>query len=129
MAVVAVAVGIALLPVLTPALPGNAAPVDFVLVLSIVVVLLWASSRRKRLHFPYAIPMAVLLWAGTVAGMLGRYPERSVLALGQASEKGEVHMIEVLMRHCDPIVSRHRIGIQIMVAWKLVPGGLKGAAR
>src|SRR5439155_4587313 len=41
-AVVAVAVGIALLPVLTPALPGNAAPVDFVLVLSIVVVLLWA---------------------------------------------------------------------------------------
>ena len=79
----AAALGIALLPVLVPKLPGNAAPVDAILLLAAGATVLWAGSTGRRLRLPYAVPVTVLVVAGAVAAMLGDFPVRGVLAVVQ----------------------------------------------
>jgi O-antigen ligase len=78
-----IALGIVCLPLLLPALPGNAAPVDLVLAAGIVGVLFSGSSTGATLHVPYIVPSAILVGTGLLAGALGRYPGVSVLAVSQ----------------------------------------------
>ena len=82
-AVGAVAVGLAFLPMLVPPLPGNAAPVDLLLLSAIVGVLLWAGANELRLHIPYALPVGILVVAGALSALLGPFPTAGALALFQ----------------------------------------------
>jgi hypothetical protein len=82
-ALTAAAAGIALLPLLAPKLPGNAAPVDAVLLLAIGATLLWAGGTGQRLRFPYAVPVTVLVVAGCLAALLGDFPLVGMVALVQ----------------------------------------------
>lgn len=79
----ATALGIALLPLLTPRLPGNAAPVDAILLLAIGATLLWAGGTSQPLRFPYAVPVTVLVLAGSMAALLGDFPATGAAALVQ----------------------------------------------
>jgi cell division protein FtsW (lipid II flippase) len=79
----AAALGIVLLPLLHPKLPGNAAPVDVTLLLAVTATLLWAAASGQRVRFPYVVPVTVLVVAGTVAALLGDFPQRGAVALVQ----------------------------------------------
>lgn len=79
----AAAFGIALLPLLAPKLPGNAAPVDAVFLLAIAVTFMWAGTTDQRFRLPYALPVTVLVLAGAVAALLGDYPESGFVAVVQ----------------------------------------------
>jgi hypothetical protein len=83
LALAAAAVGIALLPLLVPKLPANAAPVDAFLLLAIGGSLMWAALAGHRVRLPYAIPVTILVLAGALAAMLGEYPLRGGLAVVQ----------------------------------------------
>jgi hypothetical protein len=83
LAVKLVAASVACLPVLIPQLPGNAAPDDFLLIAAVGALLVWAASTGSRIHVPYVMPMGVLLGSGALAALLGHYPARGALALGQ----------------------------------------------
>lgn len=77
------AASLVLLPVLLPTGPGNSAPVDVVIGLSIAVALLWAGSAGPRLTLPYAVPVAVTMAAGAIAAMAGPLPGLGLLELAQ----------------------------------------------
>jgi hypothetical protein len=77
----AVAGAIASLPLLVPAGPANTAPADAVIFAAIVVTLLWAASTRQRLKFPYVIGVGVMVTAGCLAALLGKYPHEGAIAL------------------------------------------------
>jgi O-antigen ligase len=77
------ALGIVLLPLLVPSLPGNAAPVDVILLLSAAATLLWAGWAGHRLRLPYVLPVALLVTAGSIAALLGHYPVRGALTVAQ----------------------------------------------
>jgi O-antigen ligase len=77
------AASLALMPLLRPSGPGNSSPVDVLIGLSIVAVLLWSALSALPLHLPYAVPAAVLLAAGAIAGLAGPFPGLSLLQLGQ----------------------------------------------
>lgn len=62
-----VGTGIWAMPLLVPAGPGNTAPADVFLGLAGVVALLWFSSRRQLLRFPYAFPVGLSVLAGALA--------------------------------------------------------------
>lgn len=77
----AVAAAIGSLPWLVPAGPANTAPADAVIFVAIVVTLLWAATTRQRLKFPYLIGVGVMVIAGCLAALLGRYPHEGGIAL------------------------------------------------
>jgi cell division protein FtsW (lipid II flippase) len=81
--VATVAVGLAFLPVLVPPLPGNAAPVDVLLLCATAAVLLWAGANGQRLLVPYALPVAILVASGAVSALLGEFPVLGAVALLQ----------------------------------------------
>ena len=77
----AVAAAIGSLPWLVPAGPANSAPADAVMFVAIVVTLLWAASTRQRLKFPYVIGVGVMVIAGCLAALLGKYPHEGAGAV------------------------------------------------
>lgn len=84
LAVGAVALATAALPLLRPSGPGNTAPlVDGLIVLAVGATLLWAGSSGVRLRLPYGLAIGLLIAAGALAGLLGPFPDVSVLALTQ----------------------------------------------
>ncbi len=81
--VVMVSVGIALLPLLRPKGPGHVAPEDLLMAVGLLTVLLWASATRAKLHVPYAIPVGILVFAGSLAAMFGIAPGAGAVAIVQ----------------------------------------------
>jgi O-antigen ligase len=78
-----VAAGLAFMPLLRPSGPGNSSPVDVLIGLSIAAVLVWAARSGQLLRLPYAWPVAVLVAAGAIAGLVGPFPGLSLLQLVQ----------------------------------------------
>jgi hypothetical protein len=77
------AAAIAMLPLLVPAGPGNVAPVDALLVLSVAACLLWAATSGHRWRFPYVVPMGMILVGGALGGLAGSMPGSGIVALIQ----------------------------------------------
>jgi O-antigen ligase len=69
LAVGVVAAAISLSALVNPKLPGHSGPVDFVIVAAVFVVLLWALRSRVTVQVPYAIPVALLMATGLLAGL------------------------------------------------------------
>jgi len=78
-----VAVGVALLPILTPPGPANVAPVDMVLLGATGVVALWAGTTGARLRFPYVVHVTLFAIAGLGASLLGPLPIAGLVAVAQ----------------------------------------------
>lgn len=81
--VVPAAAGLALLPLLRPSGPGNSSPVDVLIGLTIGCTLIWGLRARIRLRLPYAVPVAILVGAGAIAGLAGPFASLSLLQLVQ----------------------------------------------
>ncbi len=80
---VLVCVGIAGLPVLTPAGPGNTGPADL-FTLSAVIAVLWVAVRyRERVRAHYAPAILVYFLAGGLAAVLSPSPGGGLIALMQ----------------------------------------------
>lgn len=82
-AVVLTALAVAALPLQVPHGPGNVAPVDLAILISLAASLLWAGTSRRGLRFPYAAPMALFIAAGALAAMIGPAPGKGVVAVLQ----------------------------------------------
>ena len=82
-ALVATAVGIALLPLLVPAGPANLAPVDALIAVTVFTCLVWALASGQRLQFPYIVPLFLLLVGGALGAAIGPVPLTGVVALVQ----------------------------------------------
>lgn len=69
LALAGVAVGMALLPILRPAGPGNLGPADIGIFLAIGALLLSSRVSRQVLHAPYLLPVAVMVLAGLMSAV------------------------------------------------------------
>jgi hypothetical protein len=78
-----VVAAVALLPLLSPKLPFNSAPVDLVMLAAIAVVLVWAALTNSRLHAPYLVPTTLLILSGGLAALLSEVPKAGAIALLQ----------------------------------------------
>ena len=83
LAVVVTAVAVALLPLAVPEGPANIAPNVGFIAAAVITCLLWATTVGFRWRFPYAIPVALILVGGAVAGLVGAVPTAGVIALVQ----------------------------------------------
>ena len=83
LATLAVAVAVAMLPLLRPGGPGNSAPVDIVIVVAIVATVLAVIASRATVRLPYVVPVGLTITAGAFAAMLHEPTSGAVLALGQ----------------------------------------------
>jgi O-antigen ligase len=77
---VAVGFGVAVLPMLRPAGPGNTGGVDVALAVVILVTALWVSGRTQVVRLPYAFPVGLSVAAGALAGTVH---SSGLLALAQ----------------------------------------------
>jgi O-Antigen ligase len=59
--------GIAAMPLLVPAGPGNTAPADLFLAIAVVVSAIWLTSQRHAMRFPYVLPVGLSVLAGALA--------------------------------------------------------------
>lgn len=66
----ATGLGIAAMPLLVPAGPGNTAPADVFLAIAILTSALWLSSKRHAMRFPYMFPVGLSVLAGALASMV-----------------------------------------------------------
>jgi hypothetical protein len=80
---VLICVGIAAMPLLTPAGPGNTGPVDLFTLAAIIAVFWLALRRRERVQAHYAPAILLYFIAGAVAGLLSVAPGGTMLALLQ----------------------------------------------
>jgi hypothetical protein len=69
----AVTVSIVGLPLLNPNGPGNSAPVDALIIVSVFAALLWATADRVRLRAPYIVGVGLFAIAGLVSALFGRW--------------------------------------------------------
>jgi hypothetical protein len=63
----AIGLGIAAMPLLVPAGPGNTAPADLFLAVAVLISVLWLASRRRVIRFPYVFPVGLSILAGALA--------------------------------------------------------------
>lgn len=82
-AVVATAVAVALLPLAVPEGPSNTAPIDALVAAAVVASLLWATRARLACHFPYLVPMFLMLAGGVLGALMGPVPQAGAIALLQ----------------------------------------------
>jgi len=80
---VAAAAAIALLPLLRPGGPANAAPVDALIGFAIAASIFWGVSSGQRWRFPYVFPMFLFLAGGAVGAAAGSHATAGVEALAQ----------------------------------------------
>ncbi|HEY1320212.1 MAG TPA: O-antigen ligase family protein [Streptosporangiaceae bacterium] len=59
--------GIWSLPMLRPAGPGNTGPTDLAVGLAVLAAMLWVATHRHLVRFPYALPVGISIFAGTLA--------------------------------------------------------------
>lgn len=74
---------IAFLPFLQPSGPGNIAPVDSLVALSIAATVCWALADRTPIHMPYVVPVGVMALAGLVASFFSVYPGDGLVSVLQ----------------------------------------------
>ena len=82
-AVVTTAAGVAMVPLLAPAGPGNVAPVDLIIAVAVSACLFWAGSSGHRLRFPYIVPMGLLMVGAGLGALAGPLPRSGIVALAQ----------------------------------------------
>lgn len=80
---VGVVLGVGLLPLLTPSGPGNTGLADLGLVAAIGGFAGWAVTGRHRLRVPYLGPVALMVFAGSLAIILAGAGGLGQLALAQ----------------------------------------------
>jgi hypothetical protein len=80
---VLICVGIAAMPLLTPAGPGNTGPVDLFTLGAFIAVFWLALRRRERVRAHYAPAILLYFIAGAVAGLLSVAPGGCMVALLQ----------------------------------------------
>jgi O-antigen ligase len=108
---VPVCLGIAMLPLLQPAGPGNSSPVDVFFAVAIGATILWAGYAGQELRLPYALAVGLLMLGGAIGALAGPFPELGLLALVQDF---------VLLIWCGVVVNTARspIALQwILRAW------------
>jgi hypothetical protein len=77
------AAAVALLPLLVPHGPANTSPIDLVIVAAVGATLLWVTSARRRLRFPYGAPLVLFMAGGALGAMAGPVPGQGLVALSQ----------------------------------------------
>jgi hypothetical protein len=77
------AAAVALVPLLAPRGPANAAPVDVLIGLSVAACLYWAGTSGHRWRLPYAIPMILFIAGGATGAIAGPVPLDGLMALVQ----------------------------------------------
>jgi len=70
-------------PLLHPAGPGNTSPVDVLVLLTLLMTALWASTSGLPLRAPYVVPVAVSVLAGALASLASTLPLSGLLAVIQ----------------------------------------------
>lgn len=70
-------------PLLHPAGPGNISPVDILVLLTLLMTALWATTSGLPVHAPYLVPMSVSVLAGALAALASTLPMNGLLALIQ----------------------------------------------
>jgi hypothetical protein len=79
----AIAIGIATLPILRPAVGGNLGPADAGILIGVGGTILWAGATKQVLRLAYATPVALVIIAGMVSGLAGADPGAALLAVAQ----------------------------------------------
>ncbi|GAB3255507.1 hypothetical protein GCM10027425_15620 [Alteromonas gracilis] len=74
---------VALLPFLSPSGPGNIAPVDVAMAVSVAATLMWLAAERLPVSVPWAIGMGLMVLGGALAAVLAEAPGRTGLVLLQ----------------------------------------------
>ncbi len=82
-ALAATAVAVAMLPLAVPQGPENIAPIDAFIAVALGTSLLWAATAGRRWHFPYVIPVGLLLVGGALGALIGPVPGAGLVALSQ----------------------------------------------
>jgi MFS family permease len=83
LALMASAVGVAMLPLAIPTGPENIAPIDGFIAIAFGTCLLWAGTVGWRWRFPYVIPVGILLLGGALGALMGPVPGAGIVALMQ----------------------------------------------
>ena len=73
----------ALLPLLRPAGPGGSAPVDLLIAPAVLAAFFWFGDSRRRIRFPYALPLGLVLLGGALGALWGPAPAIGVVAVVQ----------------------------------------------
>ena len=79
----AIGVAIAAQPLVHPSSLGNSSPVDIFVLFALLATGLWAATSGAALRAPYAVPVAVMVVAGALAGLTGPLPSSALLAVVQ----------------------------------------------
>ena len=79
----AIVAAFALLPVLTPAGPGNLTAADAAGLVAAAAVLLTAATTQTPVRAPYLLGTGLLVVAGTIAALAGTLPTAGLLAVAQ----------------------------------------------
>jgi O-antigen ligase len=74
---------VALLPFLNPAGPGNTAPADVGIIMSIVLAVLWITREQLPFKLPYAAGVGGLVLGGALAAAVSSAPVGSALVIVQ----------------------------------------------
>ncbi|MDQ1484441.1 MAG: hypothetical protein QOJ62_134 [Actinomycetota bacterium] len=82
-ATVAAVVYVAALPLLRPSGPFNTSPVDAAGLILVLAVAVASRTRRLRVRLPYAVPIAVFAFAGTLGALAGPVPALGLTAVVQ----------------------------------------------
>jgi lipopolysaccharide/colanic/teichoic acid biosynthesis glycosyltransferase/O-antigen/teichoic acid export membrane protein len=80
-AVITLILAVIFQPVLHPTGPGNSSPVDLLLIASIVTAAVWLAGTHRKLHAPYAIPVALFVAAGAASGLVSPLPTTALTTI------------------------------------------------
>jgi O-Antigen ligase len=104
------AAGIAMLPFLAGGV-GNAAPVDVFFALAVAGCLLWAGRTGRRLRFPYAVPVGLIVAAGALGALAGPVPRAGAVTLIQ-----DLWLVAWCWTVVNVAWSKDRLGV-LFAAW------------
>lgn len=77
------AVAIALTPLVSPKGPGNATPIDALMLVAVIATVTWAWRSRAAVRVPYAIPVMAMAVAGLASAMTSISPGGGAVAVAQ----------------------------------------------
>jgi O-antigen ligase len=73
----------AFLPLVRPPGPGATAPVDVLISVALLASLLWFHASRRRIAFPFVLPVGLVLLGGALGAISGPVPRAGAVALVQ----------------------------------------------
>ncbi len=83
---VVLGLALAAMPVLRPGGPANSAPVDLLIVVSIITTFLWAAHGRRRLRLPYAWAVTCMVVAGVTGTVWAATPGAGSTSVGAIAQ-------------------------------------------